>query len=217
MWYEAQDHLKYDIFLSMQTFLEWFFSIPASQVLSVRTSRQKGFIISKKLLLKPISVTAYGILLTQRRKPSFSFQGNALQGESSSGIRHTFWWESVKFVRGKKYLNLKTLEWIMLFELGSRIENTFQMSLTFPHCSKLKRLPGRLISKICTTDKSAHLKIDRFKLLVILGIFDGVYVNLFYTRLRHFTKTLVKAVTTSIGSAFQMYVGDIILQIVLVY
>ena len=58
----------------------------------------------------------------------------------------------------------------MLFELGSRIKNTFQMSLTFTLCSKLKRLPGRLISKICTTDKSIHLKIDR-----VLGNLDGVF------------------------------------------
>ena len=47
----------------------------------------KRVIISKKLLLKPISVTAFGILLTWRRKPSFSFQGNVLQRESSHGIR----------------------------------------------------------------------------------------------------------------------------------
>ena len=87
MVYETQDHSKCDSFLSTQTFLEWFFSIPASQVLSVRSSRQKGFIISKKLLLKPISVTAFGILLTWRRKPSFSFQGNLLQRESFRGIR----------------------------------------------------------------------------------------------------------------------------------
>ena len=83
---------------------------------------------------------------------------------------HTFWWESVKFVRGKKYLNLKTSEWNLLFELGSRIENTFQIYLTFTLCSKLKRLPGRLISKICTTDKSIHLKID-----CVLGNLDGVF------------------------------------------
>ena len=82
----------------------------------------------------------------------------------------------------------------MLFEVGSRIENTFQMSLTFTLCSKLKRLPGRLISEICTTDKSIHLKIDR-----VLGIFHvfflnfgWVYVSLFYTRLKHFIKRSLK-------------------------
>ena len=82
------------------------------QVLSVRSSRQKGFIISKKLLLKPISVTAFGILLTWR-KPSFSFQENILQKESSSGIRgfECILFDGkvhVKFVSGKKYLNFKT-------------------------------------------------------------------------------------------------------------